>query len=200
MLLTELPNYIECKKIYNLYKKKINFNYISTNSKNIKKNSIFIIENKKNFKKNYLNEAITNGAAAIITSKYIQNIKLTQYIVKDIDLSINLILNNLYPKKPINSISITGTNGKTSVVWYISQISYFNKFSTKAFGTLGYYKNLQKKKESSLTTPSFETLHQIAYTKNKNISNFIFEASSHALYQNRLKNFYINIAAITINL
>ena len=197
MLLTDLPNHIECSKVYNLNKNKIKFKYIYTNSQDIKKKSILVIRNKKNFKSKYLKESIDKGAVAVITSEYIKNIKITQYVVKNIDISLNYILNYLYPNKPLNSISLTGTNGKTSVAWYISQISYFNKFSTQSFGTLGYYKNLHKKNDSNLTTPLYEVLHQIAFSKNKNLSNFIFEASSHALDQNRLGSFYINIAAIT---
>ena len=41
MLLTEIPNFIECKKIHNL--KKINFNKIYTNSANVSKSSVFVI-------------------------------------------------------------------------------------------------------------------------------------------------------------
>ena len=40
-------------------------------------------------------------------------------------------------------------------------------------------------------------LKQTAFFKKKNLYNFIFEASSQGLDQNRLKNFPINIAAIT---
>ena len=46
MLLTKISDYINCKKIYNLNTKNINFKYISSNSKNIKKNSIFVIDKK----------------------------------------------------------------------------------------------------------------------------------------------------------
>ena len=55
----------------------------------------------------------------------------------------------------------------------------------------------KKKSNSNLTTPEFEILHQTAFKEKKNIYNYIFEASSHALDQNRLKNFPINIAALT---
>ena len=40
-------------------------------------------------------------------------------------------------------------------------------------------------------------MHQIAYTKKKNSYNFAFEASSHALHQDRLYSLPINIAALT---
>ena len=56
MLLTEIPNLIKCKKIYNL--KKISFNKIYTNSNSVSKSSIFIIEKKTKLKKKYIKEAI----------------------------------------------------------------------------------------------------------------------------------------------
>ena len=37
MLLTKISDYIKCKKIYQFNKKNLSFNYIATNSKNVKK-------------------------------------------------------------------------------------------------------------------------------------------------------------------
>ena len=197
MLLTEVYKYIKYNKIYNLSNKNINFNYIYSNSKIIKKNSLFVVEEKKKINKKYIEEAIKKGAVAILSCRYIEGIKITQFIVRDINLNLKNILYKLYPIKPINSLAITGTNGKTSVAWYIAQICKINKLKNKTYGTLGYYNNLKKKSDSDLTTPNYEILHQISYLKKKNLYNFIFEASSHALDQNRLKDFPINIAAIT---
>ena len=196
MLLIEVEKYIECKRIYNLKKNTI-FNSIFTNSKHIKKYSIFAIEDKKTFKKEYIKEAIKNGAVGILTNKEIKNIKITQYIVENIHLSLTTLLNKIKPVKPLNSIAITGTNGKTTVAWYISQICLNNKIKTKYYGTLGYYVDTKKKIDSNLTTPEFEILYQTAFKAKKNVYNYIFEASSHALDQNRLKNFPVNIAALT---
>jgi len=197
MLLTEINKHIKCNKIHNINNKNKNFNNIFTNSHNVKKFSIFAIKKNIKFSKKYIKDAIQKGAVAIITNKYIVGVDITQYIVKDIDLSIKILLTKLYPFQPLNSVALTGTNGKTSVVWYISQISFLNKIPTRTYGTLGYYVNFKKKYNSKLTTPEFDMLYQTAYSKKKNFHNYIFEASSHGIDQNRLKNFPINIAAIT---
>jgi len=196
MLLIEIEKYIECKKICNLEKNR-RFNSIYTNSKNIKEFSIFAIEDKTTFKKEYIKEAIKNGAVGILTNKEIKNVALTQYIVENVNLSLATLLNKIKPVKPLNSIAITGTNGKTTVACYVSQICQNNKIKIKYYGTLGYYIDAKKKIDSHLTTPEFEMLHQTAYRAKKNSYNYIFEASSHALDQNRLKNFPVNIAALT---
>ena len=195
MLLTEIPNYIQCKKISNL--KNISFNKVYTNSCYITKSSVFIIEKKTRLKKKYVKEAIKKGAIAIITNEFIRNLSITQFVVFDIDLSLLNILKKIKSNKPLNSIAITGTNGKTSVVWYFSQILNYINIPVKSYGTLGYYINLKKKYSSHLTTPDFSTLYQTAYSSKKNLYSYIFEASSHALSQNRIKNFKIDTAAFT---
>ncbi len=93
MLLTEIPNYIQCKKISNL--KNINFNKVYTNSFHITKSSVFIIEKKTRLKKKYIKEAIKKGAIAIITDEFIRNLSITQFVVFDIDLSLLNILKKL---------------------------------------------------------------------------------------------------------
>ena len=195
MLLTEIPNLIKCKKIYNL--KNISFNKIYTNSNSVSKSSIFIIEKKTKLKKKYIKEAIKKGAIAIISNEFIPNLLITQFVVVNINLSLLNILKTIRPNKPLNTIAITGTNGKTSVVWYISQILNYNDILVKSYGTLGYYINLKKKYSSKLTTPDFTILHQTAYSSKKNLYNYVFEASSHALSQNRIKDLKVDTAALT---
>jgi len=198
MLLNDISKNIECKKKYNIKKANIYFQSIHSNSKAVKNPSIFVIDAKKKFKQEYVKESITRGAVALITNKYVKNFFIPQYIVKDINKTKKILLRKLFPNPPLHSVAVTGTNGKTSVVWFISQICERNKKLIKTYGTLGYYKNGKKINNSNLTTPELEILYQSAFLKKKkNLYNFVFEVSSHSLAQNRIKNFPINIAAIT---
>jgi len=195
MLLTEIPKFIKCKKIYNL--RNISFNKVYTNSNHVSKSSVFIIENKTKLKKRYIKDAIKKGAIAIISNEFIRGLSITQFVVVNINQSLLNILQKIKSNKPLNTIAITGTNGKTSVVFYISQILNYNDIPVKSYGTLGYYINLKKKYTSKLTTPNFTTLYQTAYSSKKNLYTYVFEASSHALSQNRIKDFKVDIAALT---
>ena len=169
MLLSKISALIDCKKIYNIEKKNTSFNFLSTNSKYIKKNSVLVINKKNNFKKKYIDESIKNGAIAIITNFYFKNIKLPQFLVENISASVKNLLWALKKIPPRNIIGVTGTNGKTSVVWIVSNILFLSKKNIKSYGTLGYYNNLKKIENSILTTPEYEILHQKAYTgRNKN--------------------------------
>ena len=196
MFLSEVANLINTNKIINLScSKKIN--KITSTSKNASFDTLLVIDSKKKFKIDYLKEAIDKKIPAIISKKKFNNIKITQFIVSNVNIETYKLLNYLFPIKPKKTIAITGTNGKTSVAWYLSQFCKKNKTQSKMLGTLGYYKNHKKIEETSLTTPSFEDLYQYAYEKKENQYKFIFEASSHALNQNRLRSIKVDIGAIT---
>ena len=45
--------------------------------------------------------------------------------------------------------------------------------------------------------PGLDIFSQVAYSSSKNDTEFIFEVSSHGISKERIKNFPINIAAIT---
>ena len=163
MLFSNIINVINPKEIV-FYKKNKKVKYISANSKLIKKNSIYVTDFNKNIKRKFIEEAIKNGAVAILTNKKIKNIKLTQFRVDNLKLSVKKILYSLKPFSPNNIIGITGTNGKTSTVWFISSILNLCDKNVKSLGTLGYYNNLKKISDTLLTTPEKEELHQLSYS------------------------------------
>jgi len=196
MLFSDLKKKLINANIFGkLKKKKIKF--ITDYTKNVDSNTLLVIDDNKEFKRVYLKKAIDKGLDAIITNSYLNNINITQIVVKDLDKEILNLLNFRQPFKPKKSIAITGTNGKTSVSWYLAQICKYNNIKTKLTGTLGFYKNNIKVKNSSLTTPSNLELYQFANSNKKNNDIFISEASSHGLYQGRYNNLNIDIAAIT---
>ena len=195
MFLSEVCNIIKIIKIINLNKNR-KFKTI-TNSTEIADHSSILVINSTKFKKKFLTNSQKKNIPALITNKYIKEFHNTQFIVKNTNKESLKILQGLFPYKPDKSIAITGTNGKTSVAWYLSQICNQANLKTKMLGTLGFYKNHKKVKDTFLTTPAFEDLYQFSHSKNKSTYNFIFEASSHALSQNRLRNIPVDIAAIT---
>lgn len=181
--------------IGNLNKKKIKL--ITDHSKNADSNTLLIVDKSKNFKRNYLQDAINQGLNTIITNSYIRNILINQVIVNDLENNVNMLLSYRQPFKPKFSIAITGTNGKTSSSWYLAQICKFNNIPFNLTGTLGYFNNNRKIKDSILTTPSNLDLYQFSHSHKINDKIWISEASSHGLTQGRFTNLNIDIAAIT---
>ena len=196
MLLSNLLKNISIKKTYNFNKNKY-FSSITSNSKFTNKNTLFVYDKNTKVKRIYLDEAIKNKTPAIISNKYINNLKIPQFVVSNIQLEIYSLLNKLYKNLPHKTLAITGTNGKTSVVWYISKILNSLKYNNTTVGTIGHFINGKKINDVNLTTPAYEELFKYGSSNKRKKNIFIFEASSHALEQNRLRNYPINIAAIT---
>ena len=196
MLLSNLSKVISVKNIYNFNKNKY-FSAITSNSKFTNSKTLFVYDKNKSVKKIYLDEALKNKTPAIISNKYINNLKITQFVVSNINFETYSLLNKLHNNPPFKTLAVTGTNGKTSVVWYISKILNSLKYNNTTVGTLGHFKNGKKINDINLTTPAYEELFKYGSSNKREKNIYIFEASSHALEQNRLRNYPINIAAIT---
>ena len=95
----------------------------------------------------------------------------------------------------VEVIGVTGTNGKTSVAYFASQL--LDKLGVKngLVGTLGISNSDIK---SNNTTPDIITLYKALdqYYKN-NINTAVIEISSHALDQNRIQGLNIKYAVFT---
>ena len=95
-------------------KKNLQIKYVSINSKNIKRNSIFIGVKGKNFDGNmYANDAIKNGANLAVSNKKTTNPKI--HFNQDPLSFLNKISYNFRKSINSNNIAITGSSGKTSV-------------------------------------------------------------------------------------
>ena len=196
MLFSDIKNILTDAKIVGKLPKK-SIKYITDHSNEVNQNTLLVVDKYKKFKLSYLNEAISKNLKIIITNRYYNHINLVQVIVKNLDKQVLKLIKYRQPFKPKKSIAITGTNGKTSTAWFLAQICKINKVHTKLTGTIGYFQDLKKVKESKLTTPNNLDLYQFSYSHIKNKFHLISEASSHGLHQGRFNDFSIDIAAIT---
>ena len=179
---------------------KISVNGIAFDSREVKKKDIFFaIEGSQTSGTKFINDAVSKGASAIVSSKKIKykNCPIPIVIVKNVRKSLSEACSGLYRKKPKNIIAVTGTNGKSSVVDFFYQILNFNKVSVASIGTLGIFsKNYNKK--TNLTSMDPLSLHKNLQILAKNkASNVILEASSHGLEQKRLDNLNIKAGIFT---
>ncbi len=178
----------------------INVKGLAIDSKKIKKGFIFFaIKGKLSDGEYYIEEAIKNGAVAVVcskSSKY-KNKVIPVFKTLDIRAFLATVCSKFYREKPKNIIAVTGTNGKTSVADLFYQILSLNKIPVASIGTLGikYKKKIIK---SNLTTPDTILLHHsLSNIKKEKIDNVIVEASSHGLHQKRMNNLNLRAGIFT---
>ena len=108
-----------------------------------------------------------------------------------------LMAARFYARQPRTVAAVTGTNGKTSVVWFLRQIWDALGHSAGSIGTLGIIAP-GIEQSGSLTTPDTVTLHRtLARLAEVGVDRLAIEASSHGLDQYRLDGVKIAAAAFT---
>jgi len=116
---------------------------ISENSLEIKKDNLFfavkgnILDGHK-----FIDDAISKGCTVVVCTDFPVelNDKITYIKVKNIRKSISIISLNFYnnPSDKIKVITVTGTNGKTSVVYFLYQIFRNMNLKVGMLGDLRY--------------------------------------------------------------
>ena len=160
---------------------------LSLNSKTLEKGELFVaLQGEKNHGAEFIGNAIENGCIGALIDGRDLECNVPTIRIDNLRKHLPALANNFYNKaKDIELIAITGTNGKTSVSHYISQLLDFLEVDNGVIGTLGMSK-IQKK--SINTTPDIFSIYStLEKYSNLGINLAIIEASSHALTQGRLE-------------
>lgn len=179
-----------------------NIKSLSQNSKNCTDHSLFFcISGTKVDGTKYIDDAIKNGAVAVVLEKTRQIffeksnlfIKYITYIfVDDVRKVMAIMSANFYgnPQQKLKMIGITGTSGKTSTSYIIAQmLQSFNK-KVGIIGTSGIFIG-KRKYNAILTTPdSIELFKILADMVKSKVEYCVMEVSAHAIFFD--KTFGIN--------
>ena len=160
---------------------------LSLNTKTLTKGDLFIaLQGEKNHGAEYIDSAIENGCIGVLIEGRDIDCGVPIIRIDNLKLHLSGLAQNFYTKaKDVDLIAVTGTNGKTSVSHYISQLLDFLEVNNGVIGTLGISK---VEKKSINTTPDiFSIYSSLNEYSNQGIELAIIEASSHALMQDRLK-------------
>ena len=186
------------KKLSELYEgyPDISINDIKINSKDVRENDMFVcIKGVTCDRHDFVNDAIKNGASAIIASRPIKA-DIPVIYVPDTNQELVNVCKKFYdyPEEKLNIFGITGTNGKTTVASVISDLIGDD---CGYMGTNGIIcKEFNRKIRN--TTPDADRLYK--YFRNfvdAGCKNLAMEASSEAFYRNRLDGLMFDVGIIT---
>ena len=184
-----LPNIIELVNYEN-----VSVNGLKFDSRKVKEGDIFIClsgDNTDGHK--YVEDALNNGAIAVVSEKKLDSIRVPQIIVKSSREACSLLAQKYY-KNSVNKlkkIAVTGTTGKTSIAYLIYRaINLCTANKCSLIGTSGYYSK-DKKLDFSLcgpvTTPEpFELNSFFKRFHDEGCEYVVLEASSFGMAQKRL--------------
>ena len=147
----------------------------------------------------FVGEALARGAAAVLADPSLADAGLPVPLVLDPAprRRLALMAARFFGRQPRCIASVTGTNGKTSVVSFTRQIWARQQLPAASLGTLGL-EAPGHRDETGLTTPDPVRLQALLATlAAEGVEHVALEASSHGLDQQRLDGVRFTAAAFT---
>ena len=167
------------------------------NAANVQAGDVFVaLQGKSTHGIQYIDQAIDQGCVAVLVDSQDFECSVPTIRINNLRQYLPTLATICYPQATqVEVIGITGTNGKTSVGYFISQL--LNKFGVKngLIGTLGISNSHIT---SHNTTPDILTLYKTLNQYNLDgINTAILEVSSHGLDQNRIAGINFKQAIFT---
>lgn len=170
-------------------------------SKQLKQGGLFFAVNGTKFRgMDFIDEAIERGAVCVVSEEdFISFKNVTKVIVNDIRKVCAIAANNFYdyPSQRMKVVGITGTNGKTTVLYLINYILKQTGRKCGTIGTISY--NLGQRRIPAVnTTPSAIMLQRLLNEMVEGkVPYCIMEVSSHSLHQKRVDGVKYRYAIFT---
>jgi len=147
----------------------------------------------------FVQQAIANGATALLVDRPLPDVNLPQCIVADVRRSYAELCAALmaHPHRRLGLAGVTGTNGKTTTTWLIRSILQTAGCQTGLLGTVEYHDGIRRE-SAHLTTPDSNTFSRwLAQMVSAGTTHAAMELSSHALDQRRTFGTLLDVAVIT---
>lgn len=160
--------------------------------------AFFCIEGNATDGHNYVDDAIRNGAIAIVAQREIKaDVPVAR--VGNTRRALSYASAHFFgdPSRHMDMVGVTGTNGKTTTTYMMKAIFDAAGSKTGLIGTIACYAG-DEKVGASLTTPEPLELHQmLARMEEQGCRNVVMEVSSHALAQKRVSSIQYRVGAFT---
>jgi UDP-N-acetylmuramoyl-L-alanyl-D-glutamate--2,6-diaminopimelate ligase len=147
----------------------------------------------------YIAEAVSHGASAILAERYIPAAGVPVCVVPDSRKAFGHVCQALAgnPSRRMKVIGVTGTNGKTSTCWLIASVLQAGGLQAGLTGTI-VNSDCQSVQSSDMTTPPAPVLADwMARMVANGCSHGVVEVSSHALAQARTAGIEFDAVCIT---
>ncbi len=167
------------------------------NAANIQTSDVFVaLQGQSTHGIDHVDQAIENGCVAVLVDSQDFECSVPTIRIDNLKQHLPTLADRGYPNaKKVEIIGVTGTNGKTSVSHFISQL--LSKLGVKngLIGTLGIARS---EVISNNTTPDILTLYRVLHQYHlHDINTAVLEVSSHGLDQNRVAGLNFSQAVFT---
>lgn len=173
---------------------------LTCDSRRVKKGTLFFaLRGEKTDGNAFVESAVEQGAAAVVTETAIENPRATILTVENAraalaDLSAVFFQ---HPSLALKMTGITGTNGKTTVSFLLKHLCENAGLPSGLIGTVRYEIG-ERQLPASRTTPESVDLQDLLFQiRGAGCKAAVMEVSSHALAQDRVRGIEFDVAVFT---
>jgi UDP-N-acetylmuramoyl-L-alanyl-D-glutamate--2,6-diaminopimelate ligase len=147
----------------------------------------------------FIAQAIANGAVAVVAERQVADCSVPLIVVPDSRHTAAIMAARLYhdPSRAVRCVGVTGTNGKTSVAYYLADILNRSGIPTGYGGTLGWAFGRFHCRGGLTTEDAVSLQAKLAEFARLGARRAALEVSSHALDQQRTEAVAFDIAVFT---
>ena len=194
-LVLNVPGTVESRGNLN-----ITIDDLTMNSQNTAQNGLFFcISGSRVDAHDFAPQAIENGCAALIVSRFLDTLQVPQIKVKNVRSAMAYISSAFFdhPTRRLRLIGVSGTKGKTTTTYLVKSIMEEAGFKVGLIGTTGNMIGDQYIK-STLTTPDSIDLHRtFRQMLDEGVDIVCMEVSAHAIDMHRIDGLFFEAACYT---
>lgn len=175
---------------------------LTLDSREVVENSVFLaVPGHQSDGRAHIEDALAAGALAVLAEAegYATGPDTRVILVSDLRRRLGELARQFYgdPSASMSLCAVTGTNGKTSIVDFVAQLSNALGHPAATLGTLGAH-CAGRTEATTNTTPDVLTINRhLRRWLDEGVQSTALEASSHALAQDRLAGLSIQTAVFT---
>lgn len=170
---------------------------VRLNSQQVENGDVFIaLQGTTSHGADYINQAIDEGCCCVLIDSKDVECAVPTIRIDNLSTYLPVLAQRRYKNAlSVDVVGVTGTNGKTSVSYFVAQLLTQLGIKNGLIGTLGIS---HSKQWHTHTTPDIFTLYHVLnnYAK-KNIKTAVLEVSSHGIDQGRIAGLNIKHAVFT---
>jgi UDP-N-acetylmuramoyl-L-alanyl-D-glutamate--2,6-diaminopimelate ligase len=179
----------------------IEINGIACDSKAINRDYLFVaVHGTKTDGHKFVNEALERGAAAVVIEREIPlDDGIARIYVKDSRAALAKIADEFYgrPAEKLRCVGITGTNGKTTILYLMDSIISAAGHKAGLIGTINYRIGERLIPATNTTPGPVELYNFMSAMLRNSIDYLVMEVSSHSLDQRRVEGVDFTAAVFT---
>lgn len=137
----------------------------------------------------YINEALVKGTRTIVSEEAVNlNPETTLIIVKNARVALAKLSSRFFgrPSENLKLVGVTGTNGKTTITYFLESIFKEAGLNPGVIGTVEHRFGGQKIKSANTTPESYDLQKLLKEMTTKGVNACAMEVSSHALTLDRV--------------